>query len=350
MINLKKFSQVDILGYGAYIPYFRLKTKAIAQSWHKKAEQVKQSLGVDQKAVAGPDEDSLTMAVEASLLALEQAKISPKKIGAVFVGSESHPYAVKPTGTILADILGMDNNYYCADLQFACKAATTGIAMAAAMIESRIIDYGLIVGTDKAQAEPGDVLEYTAAAGAVALILSKKSKFRIAKLKTSWSFNSDTPDFWRRPGCLYPAHTGRFTGEPAYFKHVLTCTDQFLKKTNKKISDFDHVVFHMPNSKFPLKAAKKTGVTSKQLELGFLVPHIGNPYSASSLMGLAAVLDKAKKNSEILLVSYGSGAGSDIFWFKKLRSLVKKESMVDKYLKHNQETDYLTYLKNYHVV
>jgi hydroxymethylglutaryl-CoA synthase len=47
-----------------------------------------------------------------------------------------------------------------------------------------------------------------------------------------------------------------------------------------------------------------------QLEAGFIVPTIGNTYSACSPLGLSFVLEKAKKDEKILLVSYGSGSGS----------------------------------------
>lgn len=316
MIKVKKLKSVGIVGYGAYVPYERVTVRAISQQWQVDSATIEKSLGVKQKAIASNDEDSLTMAVEASLLAFKKTRVKPNKIGAVFIGSESHPYAVKPTGTILGDILGLDNNYFCADLQFACKAGTAGLQIVASMIEAGLIDYGLVVGTDKAQARPGDALEYTTAAGAAAFILGRKKQEFISQLYYTDSFSSDTPDFWRRQGCDFPSHTGRFTGEPGYFYHVETCLKNFLQKTQKQPVDFDYAVFHMPNAKFPLKVAKKFGFTQKQISPGFLVSQIGNPYSASSLLGLTLVFDQAKKNNHILLVSYGSGAGSDAFWWQ----------------------------------
>ena len=351
MIKIKKFSSVGIVGYGAYLPYWRIKVKEIANVWQKNPAKIKQSLGVEKKAIADKDEDCLTMAVEASQPALKKANIKPSKIGAVFVGSESHPYAVKPTGTILAEILGIGNEYFCADLEFACKAATAGLQITAGLIESGLIDYGLVVGSDKAQASKGDVLEYTAAAGAAAFVLGRKKSNFLAELVSTYSFATDTPDFWRRQGCLYPSHAGRFTGEPGYFYHIQTCGRQFLKKINKRPSFFDYVVFHMPNAKFPLKIAKILGFTQKQLEPGFIVPKIGNPYSASSLLGFIAVLEQAEAGKNVLLFSYGSGAGSDAFWFKtkkpKTKKLKAENNQLKNYFKENQEIDYLAYLKNY---
>lgn len=317
MINKKKLSSVGIVGYGAYVPRFRVSVEEIARARGGGGKAISASLGIRQKSVGDIDEDCLTMAVEASRQALEMAGIKPERIGACFVGSESFPYAVKPVGVELAQALGMDNNYFCADLQFACKAGTAGLQTIAAMIEGGMIDYGLAVGTDKAQARPGDVLEYSASSAAGAVILGRNKRKWLAKLMAMDSFNSNTPDFWRREGQFFPQHAGRFTGEPAYFKHIVGSSEDFLKKMGKKPADFDYAVFHAPNKKFPLKAAEKLGFTGAQMKHSLLVEEIGNPYSASVFVSLSNVLDKAKGNENIFLTSYGSGAGSDNFWFKK---------------------------------
>jgi hydroxymethylglutaryl-CoA synthase len=69
----------------------------------------------------------------------------------------------------------------------------------------------------------------------------------------------------------------------------------------------------MPNGKFPLRAGKILGFTPEQLQEGWLVNIMGNTYSGSSPTGLTAILDAAKPGDQILLVSFGSGAGSDAF-------------------------------------
>lgn len=304
---------VGIVSFGYYIPEKRIKVADIAAKNGKNGEEVEKTLRVFEKSVPGKDEDTATMAVEAGFRAL--SSVAPSRVGAVFVGSESHPYAVKPTATIVGEALGIGPEYFAADLEFACKAGTTGAQVIAGLLMAGKIDYGLAIGADCAQAEPGDALEYTAAAGAAALLLGRRNGEIIATIDEFCSFASDTPDFWRRGGQAYPSHAGRFTGEPSYFAHVIGATNLLLKKTGLALKQIDHVVFHMPNGKFPLEAAKRLGFSKKQLEGGFIVPWVGNPYSASSLLGLCKVLETARPGQKILVTSYGSGAGSDSFLF-----------------------------------
>lgn len=313
MINYKKFKNVGIAGFGAYIPYLRITTEEIADAWQKNGKNIENSLGVIKKAVAERDEDCVTMACEASLSALEMANIERQKIGACFLGSESFPYAVKPSSTILGDILQIGSEYFSADLQFACKAGTAGVQIICAMIESGMIDCGLVVGSDKSQARPADALEFTAGSGAGAILLSNNPDNWIAKINCTFSSSSDTPDFWRREKEDFPSHTGRFSGEPAYFKQIMQSSRLLFEKTKTTAKDYDWAIFHSPNKKFPEKAAGLLGFNKEQLKYSLLVEEIGNPYSASSLISLVNVLENAKSKDKIFLASYGSGAGSDSF-------------------------------------
>jgi hydroxymethylglutaryl-CoA synthase len=304
---------VGIVGYGANMPRYRIKVEEIAKVWGADAPSYKKGLMLYQKSVPAPDQDCITMSVEASKNALKRAGIDPTQIGAVYVGSESHPYAVKPSGTVLAEALNAVPECHSADLEFACKAGAEGMFICIGLVKSSLIKYGLAVGADTSQGAPGDALEYSASAGAAAFIFGTENI--IAKVEHTYSFMSDTPDFWRREYQYYPQHGGRFTGEPAYFKHVLGCAKGIMAKSGTKPSDFSFAIFHQPNGKFPMRAGKMLGFTKEQIEPGWLCPWLGNTYSGSSPIGLTATLDVAKPGDKILMVSYGSGAGSDGFIF-----------------------------------
>ncbi len=347
---------VGITSYGVYIPRLRLKVEEIAAFWNKDPAEIQNHLGIFEKSVAGMDEDTTTLAIEAALEAINNREIDPDDIDAILIGSESHPYSVKPTSTLIGSFLGLSGNFIALDTQFACKAATAAILLSAGLIEAKRIKNSLVIGADTAQAKPGDPLEYSAAAAACAFILGNRTP--IAILKEFASYTSDTPDFWRRDGQKYPSHGGRFTGEPAYFHHIISAANLLFDKTKTKPDYFDYAVFHMPNSKFPKEVARRLGFSQKQLKDGFIVDKIGNPYSASSLTGLAGILDIAKPNQKIFVASYGSGAGSDAFILETTNHISgfqkKIAKKVSTQIKEKQYTDYPHYLKiakgrNYHL-
>lgn len=339
---------IGIVSYGAYIPKYRIKPTQIADAWGKEAPEVEKSLGVFEKAVASVDEDAITLAIEASQRAIITGNIKVQNIGAITIGSESHPYAVKPSSTTVAGILGMGTDYLAADLEFACKAGTAGIQLLSGLIAQDKSKYCLAVGSDVAQSKPSDVLEYTASSAAAAYVLGKQNS--VANILDFTSFSSDTPDFWRKDTEKFPSHAGRFTGGPAYFAHVLGASKRMLDQVKMVPSDFDYAIFHMPNAKFPKEAAKRLGFSENQLKPGFIVPQIGNPYSASSLVGLAATLDQAKPKQKIFVCSYGSGAGSDSFVIETTPLITRHQKAnkdtVESQIKHKQYIDYSLIAKN----
>ncbi|MEQ1849537.1 MAG: hydroxymethylglutaryl-CoA synthase [Candidatus Peribacteraceae bacterium] len=330
----------SILSFGRALPSQKIKAETIAEHWKRGMDQA-HALGIKEKTVASSDQNTFTLACEAAEQALSE-KIDRKKVGAVFVGSESHPYAVKPTSGMVVTALALSPYCHAADLEFACKAGTAAMQIVKAMAESKQIGMGLAIGADTAQSKPGDALEYSAAAGAAAFLIGTPTKALpgICTIDQTLSYTTDTPDFWRGNGEKYPSHAGRFTGEPAYFHHVEAAAKAMLATTNMRPEDFDHVVFHMPNAKFPMAAAKSLGFTKEQLELGFIVPTIGNTYSACSPLALTFVLEKAKKDEKILLISYGSGAGSDAFIFTMQQDGVPlytaKESSEPTYMEYGE--------------
>ena len=339
-----------IIGYGVDIPRYRIKVEEIAKVWNEDPESIKKGLNISEKSVPSIDEDAATIAVEAARRAVTHGGVDPKEIGAIYVGSESHPYAVKPTATIVSQAIRTGNKLTAADLEFACKAGTAGIQMVMGMVDSKMIKYGMSIGSDTSQGRPSDALEYTASAGGAAFILGNEKNEYVANILKTTSFTSDTPDFWRREGASFPSHGGRFTGEPAYFKHVIGATNQLFEITGFKPSDFSYAVFHQPNGKFPLNVAKTLGFEEKQVKDGLLTPLIGNTYSGASMLGLAAVLDVAKPGEKILLTSFGSGAGSDSFAIEVSDGIENKRSRSVK-VKDIIETrkiyiDYSIYLKN----
>ncbi len=334
---------VGIIGYGVYIPRYRIRASEISRVWHGDSE----GTPIKEKSVPGMDEDTITMSIEAARNALARAGIPATELRAVWIGSESHPYAVKPSGTVVAEAIGADVSVLAADFEFACKAGTEAMIAGMGLVGSGMGKYALAIGMDTAQGKPGDVLEYTAAAGGAAVILGPADE-ALATIDAAYSFVTDTPDFWRRQSEKYPEHTQRFTGEPAYFNHLEHSIQTFFDETHTKASDYRYAVFHQPNSKFPVKLAKQFGFKKEQYETGLLSPMIGNTYSGAVLLGLSTIFDIAQPGDRILAASFGSGAGSDTFSLVVTDAILSRRNKApstQKYIDRRTEIDYAMYAR-----
>jgi hydroxymethylglutaryl-CoA synthase len=340
---LKPVKPVGIVGYGAYVPRYRIAAKEIARVWTGKTS----GLPIKEKAVPGLDEDVITMSIEAARNAMLRAQINPAEIRAVWVGSESHPYAVKPTSTIVAEAIGAVPSTQGADFEFACKAGTEAMVAAMGMVGSGMGHYALAIGMDTAQGKPGDALEYTAAAGGGAYLLGPAAE-SLAVINSAYSYVTDTPDFWRREYQKYPEHGMRFTGEPAYFKHITEAATHLMEASGTTAKDYKWAVFHQPNTKFPQKVASMLGFSLEQITPGLLVNTIGNTYAGAAVIGLTATLDIAQPGDRILCVSFGSGAGSDAFDITVTEKITARQGLATKtqeYIARRTEIDYATYAR-----
>ncbi len=339
---MKPQREVGIVGYGSYIPMYRLPDAEIARVWKGGGRGP-----VKEKAVAGLDEDTVTIAIEAARNALARAGIPPQALRAVWVGSESPPYAVKPAATLVAEAIGATPWHLAADFEFACKAGTEALQAAMGLVGSQMGDYALAIGADTAQGRPGDQLEYTAASGGTAFIVGPAEE-ALARCLGSLSYVTDTPDFWRRAYQHYPRHGGRFTGEPAYFHHIESAARALMEAMGMTAADFRYAIFHQPNVKFPRRVAKRLGFTPEQIAPGLLSDRIGNTYAGAAITGFSATLDVARPGDRILLVSFGSGAGSDAFVWEVTEKIEARRDLaptVEDYIRRRVEIDYALYAR-----
>ncbi|MEZ0290756.1 MAG: hydroxymethylglutaryl-CoA synthase [Sulfolobales archaeon] len=335
--------RAGIVGWGAYIPPYRVRADEIASLWGMDPYTPK-AIWIEEKAVAALDEDTITIGWRASKYAIQRAEIDPKEIGAVFVGTESKPYAVKPSATIIGDALGVQQSKLASDLEFACRAASEAIRISISLVNTGVARYTLVVGADTAQASPGDVLEFTASSGGVALVIGGVEN-AAAIIEDSYTYVTDTPDFWRRSLAPYPEHGEAFTGEPAYFDHIINAVRGLFAKGGYKPSDFDYAIFHQPNGKFPLQVGAKLGFPREKILPGLLTPYIGNTYNGSALMGLAKVLEEAKPGSRILMAPFGSGAGADAYAITVTEKVLEKRDKAPKVVDMLSKKIYIDYAR-----
>ena len=273
----------------------------------------------------GIDEDTITISVEAARHAIARAGIDPRRIGALYVGSESHPYAVKPSGTVVAEALGIGPNVHVADFEFACKAGTEAMFCALSHVNAGQMDYALAIGADTSQGAPGDPLEYTASAGGAAFLFGRGDEV-LGEVLHTHSITTDTPDFWRREGRPYPSHAGRYTGEPAYFEHVLACARATLEKASVAPAEIrSRGLAHAEREVSRWWPRASSASRARSSRRAFWCARWATRIRDRRRWVSPRCSTRPRAGELILLVSYGSGAGSDGFVFRATGALAEAQ-------------------------
>lgn len=333
---------VGIAGYGVYIPRYRIKSEEIAKVWGGAAP------GVVEKSVAGTDEDSITMAVEAAENALKFAGVDASHMGGLYVASVSSPYIMKSMAAIIAEVLGVSPNATIADFGGSTRADAVALQAGIDLINSGRAGYVMIIASDSLKGQPGDLLEHLLGAGAAAYVLSKDNY--IAELEGFYSQSSTHTYIWRCDGDHFVRRHDdpRFDRELGYPKLVTDAAVGLMKQINTTAEDFNQAVFHQPDGQLPLVPARSLGIKREAMAHSSVAQYIGSTGCSSAFIGLASALDNAKPGERILVTSYGSGAGSDAFSCRVMASVQERTgdtSQVKHYIDVKEYIDYPTYEK-----
>ena len=342
--------QPGIVSYGVFIPRYRLKVDEIWDVWFHRQTPVyiKNVIGVAEKSVCSYDEDPIVMAYEAAETALAGSNVRREDVGALYFGSCTNMFATKSSATVVAELLGLPNNIFCMDCQFATKSGTGAMQLVYALIMAGMVNYGIAIGSDcmSRHIAPNTFPhEYICSDGAAAFLLGNNDI--IAEIENTFSYVTDTPDFFRLEGNRYISR-GVSEGEEfiGYEEHVIKGSEIFFKKYGLKPEDFSYAVFSQPSAQAVLDVAQKIGFKDAQLRHGMIIDKTGDPGSATPLISLALTLEQSSPGDRIFLAAYGYGAGVDIFCIKVTDNILNKKRLSVMDQTNNREyLDYKTYIK-----
>jgi hydroxymethylglutaryl-CoA synthase len=329
---------IGIVGYGVYIPWCRIKLSDLAEAWGEKFP-----FPVE-KTVPFWDEDSITMAAEATQNAINHAGIDETEIGAIYFGTTTNPFLEIQGSSILKTMIEVKTDTLTVDLTDSARSSTLSMIACMDAIRSGSIKYGLVVGSDMLVGKPGSDLEYLASSGACALVMGRENL--IAEVEGVASYGTEFSGRWRSETQTFPRMTmERFVREQGYIHHVVTAGTKLMEKLGKKPDDFKYAVFSQPDLTYPTLVARRLGLTVDQINPGMIGMSVGYTGSSSVLLALATVLDKAKPRERIMMISYDNG-GSDAFSILPTENIeAKRQNIVEKYLKRKTYVDYNTYLR-----
>lgn len=329
-----------IVGYGVYIPKYRVGREIIGKAWS--------SGGRGERSVSYHDEDVITMGAEASLNAVGHSGIdSSAELDALYLGTDSYPHLEHSSLGIIREVLRTKDEIDLADFTASPRASFAALKACRDAIQANRIKYGLVIGSEARSASPGSLEEMNCGDGAAAVLLGSENT--IADIEEVHTYSTNIVDRWREAGSPYPKeYEPRFTRDYGYQRHVLKAGGALLDKLGVRMDDFQHVILQQPDARMVKKAAQGMDVKPEQTETGDLFALVGDLGAASVFMGLAAVLDRAKPGEKILALSYGSGV-SDAMALKVNERIEEKRGRtktVDSYLKSRVELeDYVTFAK-----
>ncbi len=346
--------ETGIVSYGVALPRHRISAQETWRVWKNMATDLFDKMSIGERAVLGPEEDTLTLAVAAAKTALERSGVEKSRFGALLLGSGTSPYATKSAATVMVDALGLPATMLVTDVQCAEKSGSTALLMAAALVETGQIDVALVVAADtlNRHVSPGMVFEYVASAGAVAFVLGKQDI--IASLE-AWATHAwDQNDFFRVEGERFIQPGAGFVGWVSSWgmlDHVVPSTQAFFAKTGLKPEDFAKFAVPQRNGIRPLMVMGKAGLEMMQVLPFVLTAQIGDCGAASVPLALAHILDWAEPGERIGVIDYGSGAGCDTWSLVTTDLLAERrplEGTVMALLDDKIMVDYATMLKYEH--
>jgi hydroxymethylglutaryl-CoA synthase len=321
---------VGITSFEAYIPSYRLNRDEIARVWGTK------SIG-GERAVAKHDEDSLTMAVDATLGCIKK---SGCQTDGLFFASTTSPYKEKQAAAIIAAAVDLPGETRTIDFTDSLRGATIAMNSAVDALKSGNAENIIVTASDSRMGAGKSQFEPLFGEGAVALALGTKDV--IATIEISHSVFSEMLDMWRVEGDPFThSWEERFIINEGYMNTMDKVISQIMEKYNVTAKDFTKVVFYGPENRSHANLAKRLGFDLNKQVQDPLFGSIGNTGTAALPIMMVAALDEANPGDLILVANYGDGG--DAFIMKvtenigKFRSNQKIKERLEKKIYINYE-------------
>ncbi|MBL8967272.1 MAG: hypothetical protein JNG85_09695 [Spirochaetaceae bacterium] len=363
-----------ILAYGTAVPRRRIAGTEIRAVWGNLAESFLDLLSIGERAVLGPDEDTLTLAVAAGRACLERAAAGMAAggaakagggadgaagvggaaglgIGAVLLGTGTSPYATKAAAEVLKDALDIPPGALACDVQCAERSGSAALTLARGLVESGVVQRALVVAADtpNRHVAPGQVVEYVAGAGACALLVGRAAG--LAELGPWRTHSWDQNDYFRVEGERFIQSGAGFYGWVANWgllDHVVPAVSDYFAATATGPSDYAKFVVPQKTGVRALMTMGKCGLDMMQVLPYVLTQMIGDAGAAQSFLALAHILDWAEAGELVGVADYGSGAGCDVWSLRTTEALAASRDGAGTVLSQIEDklmVDYATMLK-----
>ncbi|RJR46393.1 MAG: 3-hydroxy-3-methylglutaryl CoA synthase [Desulfobacteraceae bacterium] len=323
---------IGITSYGAYVPSWRIKRETISGSGH------------GERSVGNFDEDTLTMAVSATIQSI--AGRERKDIEGLLFASTTFPYKEKQNATIVAAASDLRKDIFTMDVGNSLRAGTCGLKTASDMVKSGSVRNAVVVASDTRMGVPGSVFEHSCGDGAAAICVGRDHV--VAEIESSYSLYNEMVDVWRSDEDKYVrSWDERFVQSLGYNQTVYEAVSALMKRNHIEPKDIQKAAIYAPDQRRLEELTVRLGFNPKTQVQNPMIGAIGNTGSASPLMLLIAALEEAKAGDRLLCVGYGDGCDAIIFKVTEGIEKVKGKSGLRQSLLESKRyvKDYVTFLE-----
>jgi hydroxymethylglutaryl-CoA synthase len=292
---------IGITSIGAYVPMYRLSGDEIARMWGGRSPG-------GEKAVAGYDEDSLTMGVAA---ALDRMKDNKETMDGLYFATTTPPYKEKQAAAIIGSAIDLQRTCYTGDFSHSLRAGGIALRSAIDAVNCGSAANIMVITSDCRIGAAQSRFEQILGDGAAAVTVGSRNV--IAEFKGTYSIFNEFFDTWRTEEDAFERGTeDRFVDAAGYGPVMKEVIFGLMDKYKLTLKDFAKFVFYAPDARSHANMAKSLGVERSQVQ-DPLYGQIGNTGTAAAFVMLADTLNNAKPGERILFVTYGDGADAFIF-------------------------------------
>jgi len=321
-----------IVSIGAYVPMYRLSGEEIGRMWRMKGAR-------GEKAVAGYDEDAVTMAVAAVRNCVGKGG---KQADALYLASTTAPYREKQNAAIIAAALDMERTCLTADYANSLKSATIAMRAALDAVKAGSAGSAVVVAADCRMGAPAGRFEQILGDGAAAVMIGKKDV--IAEVEGTYSAFSDFIDEWRTGNDPFVRMgESRFVEDVGFLPAMKEVVAGLLKKCKLELKDVSRFVFSALDARVHGLLVKGLGLDKSQVQ-DPLFARIGNTGTPAAFLMLAAALEEAKPGEMILMANYGDGADAILLKATEKAATMAKTQSMKEMLSRTRSIDYGSYL------
>lgn len=313
--------RAGIIGMGSYLPKKQVSNFDLKKIVDTSDEWITTRTGISFRRVASYEEAASDLGVEASKMALDNAKIESKDIDLIITASASPDMIFPSTACIIQSKLKA-KNAAAFDVQAGCTGFVYALTIAQQFISSGMYKNVLVVGTEVLSKmvdweDRNTCVLFGDGAGAV--VVSEVEQGGI--LASVLGADGDGADLLALPagGTREPASADTINKRRHYikmngnevFKFAVRILEQttldVVNKANLKLEDVDFIIPHQANYRIIDAAVKRLKFDEKKMIINLY--NYGNMSSASIPVALdeAYQAGRVKKGDKIVLVGFGAG-------------------------------------------